>query len=231
MKIIKEAIRKEADGLGFDLCGFASVDRFSDYHIHLQSVLPDCQTVIIVAKTFLRGTLYSGSTIPYTIVRNQMSVDIDIQTIRLASYLENSGALAVPVGAIGPTDYDKKLDKSMGLISLKYSAVQAGLGVIGKNTLLLTPEYGNMVWLGGILTNAVIDADQVKSYNPCNESCRLCIDKCPVRALDGSVFMDQGTCWDYAFGEPEEGGEWRIKCYECRKICPHCLGYTERPVR
>ena len=47
----------------------------------------------------------------------------------------------------------------------------------------------------------------------------------PVGALDGSRFMDQNKCWNYAFGEPEEGGEWRISCFACRTKCPYTNGY------
>ena len=82
-----------------------------------------------------------------------------------------------------------------------------------------------MVWLGAVLTNAKIKLDNIVKKNPCRNSCKLCISNCPVKAIDGSKFMDQQKCWDYAFGKPENGGEWRIKCFKCRSICPYAKGY------
>ena len=44
--------------------------------------------------------------------------------------------------------------EQFGYISLKHAAEIAGLGVIGKNYLLTNPQYGNLIWLSAILTNA-----------------------------------------------------------------------------
>jgi epoxyqueuosine reductase len=98
------------------------------------------------------------------------------------------------------------------------------LGVIGKNTLLITPRYGNMVWLGAVITSAELEPNKIITKNPCHEKCRVCMDNFLVKAIDGSKFMDQTKCWNYAFGEAE-GGEWRIKCYKCREKCPYARGY------
>jgi len=67
--------------------------------------------------------------------------------------------------------------------------------------------------------------DPLVTKSPCNEKCRICIENCPVGALDGSLLMDQKKCWNFAFGE-EGGGEWRIKCHRCRTKCPYSTGYA-----
>ncbi len=223
----KKQIKKKALSLGFDLCGIASIERFESINAmsNPAKVLPACKSVIVVARRFLASTLDSASTIPYTIIRNVLSLDIDLKTIELSLYLEKNDFKAVPAGAIEPCDYNNGIQKTVGLVSLKYAAYQAGLGVIGKNTLLITPEYGNMVWLGAVLTDAGIEPDEVLKTNPCKESCNLCISSCPVNAIDGSQFMDQKRCWDFAFGVPQNGGEWRIKCFKCRSVCPYKHGY------
>ncbi len=62
------------------------------------------------------------------------------------------------------------------------------------------------IWLRAVITSAKLEPDQILTNNPCIEKCRICIDNCPVNAIDGSNFMDQMKCWNFAFGEVE-GGE------------------------
>jgi epoxyqueuosine reductase QueG len=151
---------------------------------------------------------------------------MDRLAIDLAYELESKNVLAIPINAIGPTEWDAKTNKSRGIISLKHAAVLAGLGTIGKNTLLINDQYGNMIWLSAVLTSIELDADPLAPYEACLPNCKICLEACPVKALDG-VSMDQKKCWEYAFG-PHNGGEWRIKCFACRKACPHCLGLSQR---
>ena len=229
MEFTNSQIKAKSHSLGFDLCGIASIDRFdkSTMLTHPAEILPGCQSIVVVARKFLLSSLNAKSTIPYTIVRNHLSNSIDQQTLQLSYYLEEHGYNAVPTGAIEPCNYDAELQKTVGLISLKYAAYNAGLGVIGKNTLLITPQFGNMVWLGAVLTDAKIEPDHILTNNPCKDNCRRCLDNCPIHALDGSEFMNQKACWDFAFGA-ENGGEWRIKCFTCRSICPFSKGYRSR---
>ncbi len=224
MRVTAEDIKRKARELGAELCGIASADRFAGAPATYRpsDVLPGCRSVIILARQFLASTLDSSSTIPYTVIRNYLSAEMDRMSIELSYYLEGQGAKAVPTGAIGPTRWNKETGKSMGLISLKHAAVQAGLGVIGKNTLLINERYGNMVWLGGVLTTLELDADAPADYEVCPSDCRLCLDVCPVQAFDG-VSIDQRKCWDYAFGADDEG-EWRIRCFKCREVCPNRFG-------
>ena len=224
MNATSKDIKNKAQELGAELCGIASVNRFGEAPpgYRPDDVLPGCQSVVIVAKRFLTSTLASASTIPYTIVRNYLSGEMDRLSIELSYFVESLGAQAVPPGAIGPTRFDRDTRKSMGLISLKHAAVQSGLGKMGKNTLLINEHYGNMIWLGGVLTTLELQPDPLVAYDVCPAKCQICLDKCPVQAMDG-VSIDQAKCWNYAFGADAEG-EWRIKCFACRDVCPNKLG-------
>ena len=82
-----------------------------------------------------------------------------------------------------------------------------------------------MVWLGAVISSLQLKPDKIRTKNPCKENCSICIDNCPVGAIDGSIFMNQRHCWNFAFGK-ENGGEWRIKCNKCRSKCPYSKGYT-----
>lgn len=218
--------KETATALGVDLCGIASIDRFDEAPegFHPRDVLPECQSVIVLACRFLKSSLFAKSTIPYTDVRNELSRKMDRLAIRLSYTLESKDMLAIPINSIGPTEWDARTDKSRGIISLKHAAELAGLGKIGKNTLLINAQYGNMIWLSAVLVSVQLEPDPIAHYEGCTPTCTICLESCPIQALDG-VSMNQMACWEYAFGK-HNGGEWRIKCFTCRKVCPHCLGIT-----
>jgi len=211
--------------LGADICGIASIDRFNESPEGFNPIdtLPSCKSVIVFGKKFLKGTLDCKNTIPYTIARNILSDMLDIMSVNFCSIMEDKNITAIPAGTIGPTVYDKKTNRLRSIVSVKHAAVLAGLGYIGKNTLVITPEYGNMVWLSAVLVNIELEPDEIINKN-CPEECFLCVKSCPVNALkEDTLEMDQGKCWDYAF-HTNEGESFYFKCHKCRTICPNCLG-------
>jgi epoxyqueuosine reductase QueG len=62
--------------LGADMCGIASIDRFREAPegFHPTDTLPSCKSVIVFGKKFLKATLDCSNTMPYTIVRNMLSL-------------------------------------------------------------------------------------------------------------------------------------------------------------
>lgn len=217
--------------MGADLCGIASADRFEEAPEGFgpRDILPECQSVIVFAKKFPAGTLHCKTTVPYTVTRNILSGELDHMAVRFCAEMETRGVIAVPTGTISPTLPDPKTGRWRGAVSAKHSAVAAGLGRIGKNTLLITPEYGNMVWLHAVLTGAALEPDEMLDGSPCGEHCTLCIDHCPVQAL-GDPEMKQGVCFAHAF-HTEPGQEFTFTCYTCRSLCPHCFGSRNSPVK
>ena len=210
--------------LGADICGIASIDRFAESPEGFNPVdtLPSCKSVIVFGKKFLKGTLDCNNTIPYTIVRNMLSHILDKISIEFCYIMESKNITAIPTGTIDPTLHDKKTNRFRSIVSVKHAAVLAGLGYIGKNTLLITPKYGNMVWLSSVLTNIELEPDKI-SDKKCPENCNLCIVNCPVNALkEDNPEMDQGKCWDHAF-HTNEGESFYFKCHKCRTLCPNAL--------
>ncbi len=224
-------VKHTAYELGADLCGIASIDRFggAPEGFHPTDTLPSCKSVIVLAKKFSAASIFCATQIPYTVTRNILSDDLDVLAVRLCAALEDEGVAAVPTGTISPTLWDAKTNRSRNAVSAKHSAVAAGLGRIGKNTLLVTPEYGNMVWLTVALCEAELEPDDVLTGDPCPENCNVCVDSCPVHAL-GSPEMNQDACFEYAF-KTEEGQPFIFKCNKCRTLCPNCLGSKNRNMR
>lgn len=208
--------------LGADLCGIASVDRFDDapQGYHPLDVLPTCKSVISFACRFPAGTLACNTPTIYTRVRNSITPKMDAIALDFCIEMEKNGILAVPIPT-NESEWDSNTGRWRSVISQKHAAQAAGLGTIGRHSLLITPQFGSMVWLGAVLTDIELEADEMKA-RICND-CNLCVEVCPVNAL-ADTDLAQQTCWDYAFGDDEEKQAWRISCHKCRDICPYNLG-------
>ena len=107
----------------------------------------------------------------------------------------------------------------------KALAVRAGLGQVGRNSLLITQEYGSFVLLGELVINDEIDQyDTPLDWAPC-ESCHLCEKVCPVAAINGNRTIDPRRCIsartvEGVAGELSKNG-WVCGCDECQSKCPH----------
>ncbi len=208
---------------GADLCGVASLDRFADAPegFHPTDVLPGCRSVISFACRFPAATLKCASPHPYTLARNVMTDKMNRIAVECCLELERRGIAAVPVPANDSVP-DPRTGRFRSIVSQKHAAQAAGLGTIGRHSLLITPELGSMVWLGCVLTEAALAPDTLKA-SICDD-CGLCVKACPVNALQ-SIEMNQQACWDYAFGDQD--GAWSIHCHACRDICPFLYGLDE----
>lgn len=208
--------------LGADLCGIADISRFSDAPngYHPLDILPTCKSVITFGCRFPVGTLICKTPIPYTRVRNSITPKMDAMALDFCIEMEKYQIVCVPIPT-NESQWDKNTGRYRSVISLKHAAQASGLGTIGRHSLLITPEYGSMIWLGAVLCDQKLETDTIKE-NICN-NCNLCVDICPVNALENPE-IDQQKCWNYAFGYDEEIQSWRIQCHKCRDICPFNLG-------
>ena len=106
-------------------------------------------------------------------------------------------------------------------------AKRAGLGFIGRNGLLITPEFGSWVYLGEMITNIEFEPDEEMAFG-CGD-CYRCIQACPTQALLGDGRMNGRRCLSYQTQTktimPEE---FRKKitsviygCDICQYVCPY----------
>lgn len=205
--------------LGADLTGIASSNHFTDapQGYHPMDVLSTCRSVVVMACIFPEDSL-SLDAVAYTHTRNAMVEKMDKLTGSVAGSISALGFRAYPIKSIAAAlDHDRY----RGPISLKHAAVLAGLGKIGKNTLLVNETFGNMIWLGAVVTDLPLESDHPAPYEVCPDTCQHCVEECPVSAL-GNDAMKQMTCFRHAFRVME--GQLEIHCWKCRQICPHHQG-------
>ena len=110
----------------------------------------------------------------------------------------------------------------------KAHAVRAGLGRVGRNSLLITPQYGSFVLLGELLLNDTADEwDIPLEWEPC-KGCEVCVRRCPVGAINSNRTIDPRRCISARTLETSEGElplcGWVCGCDECQTRCPHNAG-------
>ena len=111
----------------------------------------------------------------------------------------------------------------------KSYAVRAGLGWIGRNSLLVTPNNGSMLHLGELVIDEEVDHyDMPMEATGCGE-CRRCIEACPNNAILDNRTIDTRRCISCRTIEREVEGEqvsldgWIFGCDACQKVCPFNL--------
>lgn len=114
-----------------------------------------------------------------------LNTRLDLAASRVASMLERAGYRALPVSAAERIDSER----ICALVSHKFVARRAGLGWIGKNCLLITPEHGPRVRWISVLTDAPFDSIRQSMPERCG-NCRACADACPAGALSGRTFSE-----------------------------------------
>ena len=104
----------------------------------------------------------------------------------------------------------------------------AGVGSVGKHTLLIEQGVGSWLFLGAIVTTASIEPSKVKESDPC-ATCTRCIESCPTDAITPWE-VDARKCISYLTIEHRSDidpnlyrkmGHWLFGCDICQEVCPH----------
>lgn len=244
---LKEEIITYSKEIGIDKIGFASADVFTELKERLRRqqelgyesgfekgtveerteptrLLPEAQSIISIALAYpsripdaprstkedRRGIFCRASwgTDYHYVLRDRLE--------KLTAFIESKFPSLM-----------SKLMVDTGELSDTAVAERAGVGFKGKNTLIITPEFGSYVYLGELITNIPFVPD-----SPVEDSCgdcRICIDLCPTGAITSKGQVNSQRCLsfltqtkDFLPDEFREKIGTRIYgCDTCQAVCPY----------
>jgi epoxyqueuosine reductase len=233
-------IKAQAFGLGFDLVGITSLgpvesaerfewwltrgfagdmgylERGAAKRRDTRLPFPGARSAIVVAMD------YGGRAPAGPVARYARGDDYhDVMTTRLG---ELGAWLSRTVGR----EVAAKPYVDTGPILERDLARKAGLGWIGKNSMLVNPGRGSFFFLGSLFVDLELDPDSPFEADRCG-SCTRCLDACPTDAFVEPRVLDATRCISYltieSRGDIPESlrpslGEWVYGCDVCQDVCP-----------
>jgi epoxyqueuosine reductase len=184
--------------------------------------------------------IVSGATRAVVVTRNHFSPDPSPRagSGRVARYARGRDyhralrkplkALAAFIRQLGPAGTIAHAFCDAGPVPERELAQRAGLGWIGKNTMLIDPARGSYLFLAAVLTNLEMELDLPFEGDRCG-TCRRCLDACPTQALVAPRVLDSRRCISYltiehrGALEPEavpSWEDWIFGCDVCQEVCP-----------
>jgi epoxyqueuosine reductase QueG len=186
-----EVVKKKGKEKGIDLIGIADAQTITENpppgtnEPKLKELLYGASSVIVVAQRMTQGASSVEWDNRNAHHSNQIGLtELELNTLELLYTIEDHGhpSLILPAQAARSKLYDQMNE---GPLSLPHAAVEAGLGTLGLNLQLLTPEYGPRVSLSAIVTTADLEADERIEDGLCEGAeCGRCLLSCPGDAID-----------------------------------------------
>ena len=243
----KALVRDTAEKLGFDVCGFASVDapwpasaRLAEFvaqgrhgtmhwieetasrRAHPRAMWDEARTAIIV------GLNYGPDRDPLEALRAKSRAAISVYAQGddyhglIKGRLKNlAGKLKAKLGG------EVKVFVDTAPLMEKPLAEASGVGWQGKHTNLVSREFGSWLFLGAVLTSIELTPDEA-GEDHCG-ACRACLDVCPTNAFPAPYQLDARACLSYLTIEhagpiPERYraalGNRIYGCDDCLAVCP-----------
>ncbi|MEO8199329.1 MAG: tRNA epoxyqueuosine(34) reductase QueG, partial [Gemmatimonadota bacterium] len=243
------SVKAKAAELGFLACGVTSpepvphgeeLDRWlargyggTMRYLHRQAarrkdprkIVPEARSIIVVLDNYL--PLLAPTDPAPRIAKYARGRDYHLELGRrlnqLEEFLREGGATLTRAYA------------DAGPVPERELAQRAGLGWIGKNTMLIRPGTGSFFFIGSIFTDLLLEQDQPFETDRCG-SCTRCLEACPTAAIVSPRILDATRCISYhtieyrgAFSEDIERSVegWAFGCDICNDVCPWNVSFAQ----
>lgn len=240
---LKSRLIDKAHQLGFTLAGVTTANRpesFAKFHEWVsrgryagmgylaaerslirradpREILPECQAILVLGVPYFPPDANRGGVAAYALGEDYHEV-LKPRLQELVSFLEEQAGHPVPNRWY--TDTGPVLERDL--------ARRAGLGWIGKNSMLIHPQLGSYFLLAEILLGIELPPDDPFHADHCG-SCTRCLDSCPTSCILPDRTLDAERCISYLTIENkadiprqvrEQLGEWLFGCDVCQQVCP-----------
>lgn len=243
---LTESFKSHALTLGFQLSGVAPAIGPTGYHRFLEWLDLGYAGEMHYLPERSQAYAHPDSVLPG--VKSIMMLGMNYHTIQRETADEGTGNIATY--AWGTADYHDLIHARLKLLKkyvLELSpnanvrgvvdtapllerefAQLAGIGWVGKNTLLLNKEYGSYFFLAALLCDLELDYDEPFDKEHCG-TCTACLDACPTNAFPQPFVMDARRCISYLTIEhrndmPQDmlgqWSDWLFGCDVCQEVCP-----------
>jgi epoxyqueuosine reductase QueG len=228
MQFDKHFLQQMKSKLSVELIGAASVEMSASRELEERAtaLLPGAKSVIVMGKeiykevvSLLAPSKQVGEAKGGDLMANHadyLNGRLTRAVHELAGFFKSEGyrSLPLPPG----TPIDQRFMEAM--FSYKHAAQLAGLGTVGRHSLLITPEFGPRERLACVLTEAAIEASPPPSEKFCSR-CNACIEACPAHALQVPGSGETYSINKFACRTYRQAG---LTCSMCMKACDEVTG-------
>jgi epoxyqueuosine reductase len=192
-----------------------------------ESLLEGARTVIVAGIHYLPhihlGEITSGNDFDRGWIAAYGSLADYHKTIK-----QKFHSLTKSINEMVGAEVKNKIFIDSGPVMEKDFARQAGLGWIGKNSLLINPQFGSYCLLGCLFLDLELPPDSPLEEDICGE-CEICIRACPTQCINPDRTINAEQCISYQTTEnqynipeglSEKLGGWVFGCDICQMVCP-----------
>ena len=213
-----ESLKQFVFDQGASLFGVADIRGLPERHIALSpGTLKGMDRAVSVAfhlSDRILEDLTDGPTRLYFFHYQRVNIFLDELGLKITNFIQSLGWEALPIPASQVIDWEKQ----RAHVSHKHVAVQAGIGWIGRNNLLVNPRFGSRLRLGTVLTDMPLQVN--KPFDGGCGDCQDCIPSCPSHSIkEKPEEFDHTGCYQQIRGMVKAAGISQNICGLCIKAC------------
>jgi epoxyqueuosine reductase len=213
---------------GCHLVGIATAEPFSDFPLRESPrqdphrTLPTARALVVGARCYLDRLAPPSTQPPVGRLARAYAAGDEL------SLTEEFEPAACFLRQLGYAALVSPEHETTATIPLKLAAARAGLGAIGKHSVLITRRFASWVSLGGIITDAPLEPDRPSRWRVCGR-CTICLSACPTGAIVAPFHVDRTRCLEDVLARPgylpaavKTRADGRVLgCETCLEVCPH----------